>query len=263
MARALPALGWLSDYERRWLRGDLARGDRRHGLDRAEEPRVCGHRRSAAAERALRGGRRARSSTRSSAPRATSRRGRARRLRPWPAARSLLTSVGGEQAAELVAAIALATGLLFLLLALLRWVGSPSFLSRAVVTGFLAGAAVDVVIGELPKLTGTVRRGRQRLAGAGVVAGIAGRHRTARRCSSGVAALAVILGLVRSRPRSRVRWSWSSADCWPRRCSISARTAWRSSATCPRGLPAPELPDLGAGRATTTRPSPSRRWHCS
>ena len=29
------------------------------------------------------------------------------------------------------------------------------FLSRAVVTGFLFGAAIDVVIGELPKLTGT------------------------------------------------------------------------------------------------------------
>ena len=33
------------------------------------------------------------------------------------------------------------------------------FLSRAVVTGFLAGAAVDVVIGELPKLTGTSASG--------------------------------------------------------------------------------------------------------
>lgn len=33
------------------------------------------------------------------------------------------------------------------------------FLSRAVVTGFLAGAAVDVVIGELPKLTGTSSEG--------------------------------------------------------------------------------------------------------
>ena len=29
------------------------------------------------------------------------------------------------------------------------------FLSKPVITGFLAGAAVDVVIGELPKLTGT------------------------------------------------------------------------------------------------------------
>ena len=33
------------------------------------------------------------------------------------------------------------------------------FLSKAVVTGFLAGAAVDVVIGELPKLTGTSSEG--------------------------------------------------------------------------------------------------------
>ena len=35
----------------------------------------------------------------------------------------------------------------------LGWIAH--FLSKAVVTGFLAGAAVDVVIGELPKLTGT------------------------------------------------------------------------------------------------------------
>ena len=33
------------------------------------------------------------------------------------------------------------------------WVAQ--FLSRAVVTGFLFGAAIDVVIGELPKITGT------------------------------------------------------------------------------------------------------------
>ena len=33
------------------------------------------------------------------------------------------------------------------------------FLSKAVITGFLAGAAIDVVIGELPKLTGTSSEG--------------------------------------------------------------------------------------------------------
>ena len=33
------------------------------------------------------------------------------------------------------------------------------FLSKAVVTGFLAGAAIDVVVGELPKLTGTDAEG--------------------------------------------------------------------------------------------------------
>ena len=71
----------------------------------------------------------------------------------------LFTGVSGIDAAELVAAIALVTGALFLLLALLRLGWLARFLSRAVVTGFLAGAAVDVVIGELPKLTGTSSSG--------------------------------------------------------------------------------------------------------
>ena len=67
----------------------------------------------------------------------------------------LLTGVGGTDAAQLVAAIALVTGALFLVLAALRLGWIARFLSKAVVTGFLAGAAIDVVIGELPKLTGT------------------------------------------------------------------------------------------------------------
>ena len=49
----------------------------------------------------------------------------------------------------------LASGALFLALAVLRMGWIAQFLSRAVVTGFLFGAAIDVVIGELPKLTGT------------------------------------------------------------------------------------------------------------
>ena len=72
----------------------------------------------------------------------------------------LFAGVGGAQAAELVAAITLVTGALFLLLALLRMGWIARFLSRAVVTGFLAGAAVDVVIGELPKLSGTSSSGK-------------------------------------------------------------------------------------------------------
>src|SRR3954469_7793527 len=71
----------------------------------------------------------------------------------------LVAGVGGPKAAELVAAITLVTGGLFLLLAILRMGWIARFLSRAVVTGFLAGAAVDVVIGELPKLTGTSNSG--------------------------------------------------------------------------------------------------------
>src|SRR6202008_1560963 len=71
----------------------------------------------------------------------------------------LVTGLGGEDAAELVAGITIATGLLFLLLAVLRMGWIAQFLSKAVITGFLAGAAVDVVIGELPKLTGTSAEG--------------------------------------------------------------------------------------------------------
>ena len=71
----------------------------------------------------------------------------------------LVTGIGGEQAAELVAAIALVTGALFLLMAVLRLGWIARFLSKAVITGFLAGAAIDVVIGELPKLTGTSNEG--------------------------------------------------------------------------------------------------------
>jgi len=67
----------------------------------------------------------------------------------------LITGIGGEHAAQLVAAITLVTGALFLLMALLRLGWIARFLSKAVITGFLAGAAIDVVIGELPKLTGT------------------------------------------------------------------------------------------------------------
>ena len=57
--------------------------------------------------------------------------------------------------ASFVAGITLASGVLFLTLAVLRMGWIAQFLSRAVVTGFLFCAAIDVVIGELPRLTGT------------------------------------------------------------------------------------------------------------
>ena len=72
----------------------------------------------------------------------------------------IATSVAGDDAAELVAAITLVSGALFLVMWALRLGRIVQFLSRAVVTGFLAGAAIDVVIGELPKLTGTDADGK-------------------------------------------------------------------------------------------------------
>ena len=68
----------------------------------------------------------------------------------------LATKITGTQdVASFVATITLASGVLFLLLAVFKMGWIAQFLSRAVVTGFLFGAAIDVVIGELPKLTGT------------------------------------------------------------------------------------------------------------
>ena len=66
---------------------------------------------------------------------------------------------GAQDAAAFVAMITLVSGCLFLLLAVFKMGWIAQFLSRAVVTGFLFGAAIDVVIGELPKLTGTEATG--------------------------------------------------------------------------------------------------------
>lgn len=66
---------------------------------------------------------------------------------------------GSDDAVALVAAITLFTGILFLLLALFKMGWISQFLSKAVITGFLFGAAIEVVIGELSKLTGTEAAG--------------------------------------------------------------------------------------------------------
>src|SRR4051812_20934674 len=52
-----------------------------------------------------------------------------------------------QDVASFVAGVTLVSGLLFLALAILRMGWVSQFLSRAVVTGFLFGAAIDVVIG--------------------------------------------------------------------------------------------------------------------
>lgn len=72
------------------------------------------------------------------------------------AASAVLTAgLVGDDVAPFVAGITLVSGVVFVLLGLLRMGWIAQFLSRAVVTGFLFGAAIDVVIGELPKITGT------------------------------------------------------------------------------------------------------------
>jgi high affinity sulfate transporter 1 len=108
--------------------------------------------------------------------------------------------VAEQDIASFVAGITLASGILFLLLAVLKMGWIARFLSRAVVTGFLFGAAIDVVIGELPKLTGTEVTGSNPIQELRSWVGTLGEGNTAT-AVVGVVALAVVFGLRAVAPR--------------------------------------------------------------
>ncbi|MGE0027910.1 MAG: SulP family inorganic anion transporter [Thermoleophilia bacterium] len=152
--RLLPILGWLPRYERRWLRGDVAAGI---AVTALIVPKNLGY--AGIAGIPLQNGLYAAAAgALVYAAFCTSRQistGPSSSLAAVAGGAVIVTGVAGEDAAQLVAAIALLTGVMFLVLAVLRMGWIAQFLSKAVVTGFLAGAAIDVVIGELPKLTGT------------------------------------------------------------------------------------------------------------
>jgi sulfate permease, SulP family len=158
LARYLPIVDWLPRYERRWLRGDLAAG---LAVTALVVPKNLGY--AGIAGVPLQNGLYAAAAgALIYALFGTSRQistGPSSSLAAVAGGAVLATGLGGTASAQLVAAITLATGLLFLLFAVFRLGWIAHFLSKAVITGFLAGAAVDVVIGELPKLTGTSSSG--------------------------------------------------------------------------------------------------------
>ena len=154
MRRFLPIVEWLPRYERRWLRGDVAAGIAVTALIVPKDLGYAGiagvpleNGLYAAAAGALIYGIFCTSRQISTGPSSS--------LAAVAGGAVLATGVGGDQAAQLVAAITLLTGILFLLLAVFKLGWIAQFLSKAVVVGFLAGAAIDVTVGELPKLTGT------------------------------------------------------------------------------------------------------------
>ena len=159
MARFIPLLGWAPEYERDWLRFDLIAGLTVAAL---VVPKALGYAGiagvpiqyglyAAAAGAIL------------YAFFGTSRQistGPSSELAAVAGSAVLITGVSGsDEAVALVAAITLVTGVLFLLLALFKMGWISQFLSKAVITGFLFGAAIEVVIGELPKITGTSAEG--------------------------------------------------------------------------------------------------------
>ncbi len=159
IARLVPIIGWLPHYNRRWLRPDLIAGVTVAAL---VVPKSLGYAGivgvpvqnglyAAAAGAIL-----------------YALFGTSRQIATGPssalatvAAGALITAglTSGDKAVALVAAITLVTGLLYMLLALFKLGWISDFLSKAVITGFLFGAAIQVVISELPKLTGTEAEG--------------------------------------------------------------------------------------------------------
>ena len=235
--------GWLRGYDRRWLRGDVAAGIAVTALivpknlgyaDIAGVPLQNGLYAAAAGGLVY-------------AVFASSRHistGPSSSLAAVAGGAVVVTDLGGEDAAQLVAAIALATGVLFLLLALLRLGWIASFLSKAVVTGFLAGAAIDVVIGELPKLTGTSAEGDSAWSEFGSWLGSLGDiHWTT--LVVGVLALGVILGLRRLAPEIPGALVLVAGGLLASSLFDLGEHGVALVGDVPSGLPAPELPDLG------------------
>jgi sulfate permease, SulP family len=158
LARFVPAVGWLRRYDRGWLRTDLIAGV---AVTALVVPKNLGYAEIAGVP-VQNGLYAAAAGAILYALFCTSRQistGPSSSLAAVAGGAVLVTDLAGKEAAQLVAAITLATGLLFLLVAVFRLGWIAQFLSKAVITGFLAGAAVDVVIGELPKLTGTSTKG--------------------------------------------------------------------------------------------------------
>ena len=158
MRSVLPIIDWLPRYDRSWLRGDVTAGI---AVTALIVPKNLGY--AGIAGVPLENGLYAAAAGAIIyALFCTSRQistGPSSSLAAVAGGAVLATRLGGQDAAQLVAAITLVTGGLFLLLALFRLGWIARFLSKAVITGFLAGAAIDVTIGELSKLTGTSSSG--------------------------------------------------------------------------------------------------------
>ncbi len=150
----VPIVGWLRTYDRTWLRGDLVAGIAVAALI---VPKNLGY--AGIAGIPLENGLYAAAAGAILyAVFGTSRQistGPSSGLAAVAASAVVAAKITGTQdVASFVATITLASGVLFLVLAVFRMGWIAQFLSRAVVTGFLFGAAIDVVIGELPEADG-------------------------------------------------------------------------------------------------------------
>ncbi|MET4136028.1 SulP family inorganic anion transporter [Pseudarthrobacter sp. PvP090] len=155
----------------------------------------------------------------------------------------LAAGITGEQdTASFVAGITLASGILFLLLAVLKMGWIAQFLSRAVVTGFLFGAAIDVVIGELPKLTGTEVTGSNPIQELRSWLGTLGEAQQTT-VIVGVVSLVVVFGLKAIAPRVPGALVLVVGGLLAAAVFDLGAKGVALVGDVPSGLPGPELPD--------------------
>ena len=146
-----------------------------------------------------------------------------------------------DEAPALVAAVTLVAGLLFVILAVLKMGWISRFLSKAVITGFLFGAAIEVVVGELPKLAGISTSGKNAWQKfIDFVQTFDERHTTT--MVVGVVSLAVILVARFAWPRLPGALLLVVGGLIASNVFDLADRGVATVGEVPRGLPAPELP---------------------
>ncbi len=243
VARLIPAVGWLPRYDRRWLRGDVVAGI---AVTALIVPKNLGY--AGIAGIPLQNGLYAAAAGAIIyALFCTSRQistGPSSSLAAVAGGAVIVTGLAGEEAAQLVAAITLVTGALFLLLALFRMGWIAQFLSKAVITGFLAGRRRRRHDRRAAQAHGHVGRRRQRLAGAGVVDRGSRRRSTGRHWPSARASLAVILGLRFLAPAVPGALVLVVGGLLASYLFDLGAHGVALVGDVPRGLPAPALPDL-------------------
>lgn len=240
--RLVPILGWIRSYDRGWLRGDLIAGVAVAALI---VPKNLGY--AGIAGIPLQNGLYAAAAGAILyAIFGTSRQistGPSSGLAAVAASAVAVAGITGIQdVASFVALITVVSGALYLVLAVLKMGWIAQFLSRAVVTGFLFGAAIDVVIGELPKLTGTEVTGSNPLQELWSWLGTLGDAQLATVLVGG-AALVVVFGLRVIEPRvpgALVLVVGGLVASWL--LDLDARGV-ALVGEVPRGLPTLQLPD--------------------
>ena len=160
------------------------------------------------------------------------------------AAGSALADIPAAERGESLFLVTLLAGILMLVAAVLRLGRYVRFVSHSVMIGFLTGVAVNIVLGQIPDLTGVPAQGQFALAKAFDVITHPGEIDVPT-LLAGLGALATLLGLGRTRLRNVAALA---ALALPTAALMLAGntsvTLVKDLGAIPRGVPAPQLPSL-------------------